>query len=258
MLLETRGISFVKSARLGAGVTHAFLARTGGVSPPPYASLNLSVKGGDTPGNVAENRLRVEDAFGIPEGSITTVRQVHGDRVFIPGDPPPKDSDGCPEADAVVTGKDAAVGVLTADCLPLLLHDPGAGVVAAVHAGWRGSALKVASRAVEVMTTRFGTNPADVLAAIGPHIGPCCYQVGGELPGEFEKAFADAGRFFTRRDGSLYLDLAAPNRASLTEAGLMEENISSAFICTSCRTDLFFSYRKEGATGRQLSFITAR
>jgi YfiH family protein len=170
------------------------------------------------------------------------------------------------------------LGVQTADCVPILLADLKRRAVAAVHAGWRGTLQRIVAKAIGKMQMQFGTKPADLLAAIGPSIGGCCYEVGTEVASEFRSQFANASEWFDEfRTGdepnplqwlnmappghqpppkSVLLDLRKANRAQLLDAGLRAQNIIVSDLCTACRRDLFFSYRKEaGTTGRLLSAI---
>jgi len=181
-------------------------------------------------------------------GEVYFLRQVHGRTVAQPPWPEP------PEADASLSSRAGELlAVETADCLPLLLVDPVRRLAAAAHAGWRGSAAGVATATVRSLVEH-GSEPRGLLAALGPRIGPCCYEVGPDV----EKAFGEAGAaFFLPGKGSRkHLDVAAANRAQLLAAGLRVENIDILDFCTRCREDLFFSYRRDGASaGRMISVI---
>ncbi|HRR42593.1 MAG TPA: peptidoglycan editing factor PgeF, partial [Syntrophales bacterium] len=162
--------------------------------------------------------------------------------------------------DAVLTARrGVALAVKTADCVPLLLVDREKQVVGVVHAGWRGTALGIAAKAVKTLKERFDSKPVDILAAIGPAVGACCYQVDGKVYDAFKKLSAVRERAFRACqdvEGRWMLDLESANIIQLVEAGIPRENIFSAALCTSCRRDLFFSHRAErGGTGRHLSFI---
>ena len=162
--------------------------------------------------------------------------------------------DGAPEADASVAARAGwLLGIKTADCLPVLLVDPGRRQVAAVHAGWRGTAAGVAARAVEALA-RLGSRPEDLLAALGPGIGPCCYEVGDEL----REAFGASGAAFFRPgpNGRPQLDVRAANVRQLLDAGLRPGALHHVGDCTRCRADLYHSYRRDGkAAGRMISFV---
>jgi YfiH family protein len=257
MLKSINGITHYSSTLLESttSVVHAFLGRTGGVSSGHLSSLNMGRRDEDAPGNIMENKRRVAEAFGIDAGKMFTVSQVHGDRVFIldRADLSPEEVK-TREADAIVTSINGiAIGVLTADCVPILLHDRKNGVIAAIHAGWKGTAQKIARKCVKTMQERFGTEPKHVTAAIGPAIGPCCYRVNDDVVA----AVGYTDRVAKPCEFHWKLDLQKANMLQLQEEGVVE--IDNSGICTSCRNDLFFSHRKEGGrTGRQLSFICMR
>lgn len=255
MLKTVNGITYYSSPKLEgvSGIVHAFLGRTGGVSSGHLASLNLGRREEDRAENLAENKKRVAEAFGTDEDKIFTVSQVHSDRIVIIDRTDTAPEDVKPfEADAIITDiKGISVGILTADCVPLLFLDSRNKVMAAVHAGWKGTASKIASKTVKMMIERFESRPQEIRAAIGPAIGACCYEVGQEVV----DAVGYRGNASVQREGKWYLDLPRANLLQLQEMGITDIDVSG--ICTSCRTDLFFSHRKEmGKTGRQLSFIS--
>jgi hypothetical protein len=181
-------------------------------------------------------------------GRLLLLKQVHGAAV---AEAP---WDGTPEADAAVaSGPGWLLGIQTADCLPVLLVDPGRGLVAAAHAGWRGTAAGVAARAVEALVAR-GSRPEDVVAALGPGIGACCYEVGDDV----RAAFGPAGTPFFRAGprGRPHLDVRAANVRQLLDAGLLPGSLHHVADCTRCRADLYHSYRRDGrAAGRMVSFV---
>jgi len=269
-------------------LVHGFSTRPGGVSElknsrlgrsKKEAVLNLGFADWDRRERVDTNRRRLQKALGHSDAGIVTLRQVHSDVLHvIRGGPLP----GEPNGDALVTqAQGLLLGIQTADCIPLLLVDPRHRAVAAVHAGWRGTVARIAEKTVGRMAMEFGTRPKDVLAALGPGIGRCCYEVGPDVVKEFAAQFSDAGEWFDGPFAMLasgedpnplawltmmppghqpppvrcHLDLHAANSAILTNAGLRRKNIFAADFCTSCRTDLFFSYRREGVTGRMMAVI---
>lgn len=223
----------------------AFSCRMGGVSPAPYGSLNLSFGVGDTDENVRENRQRLKAALGIPV--LASAKQVHGDRVWVIDAPLAQDTE---EAgyDALVTNQPGvALMVQQADCQAVLLHDSVRNVVAAIHAGWRGSVANIIAKTIHTMVERFGTNPADVVAGISPSLGPCCAEFinyRAELPAEFHGHQVTSNHF----------DFWAISRDQLVAAGVREEQIETARICTKCSPD-YFSFRRERVTGRFGSVI---
>jgi YfiH family protein len=232
-----------------AEFSHGFTTRDGGVSDPPYDSLNLGALVGDDPACVAENWRRLERASGL---AFARVQQVHGSRVVravAPG-APREEADGVM---SVTEGVAACVSV--ADCVPVLLADPETGAVAAVHAGWRGTLARAAAAAVAVLARDAGAARADLLAAIGPSIGPCCYVVSEDLMARFER---ELGSAVARRERTK-LDLWRANARVLVEAGVREDRIEIVGRCTSCDRALFFSHRRDaGRTGRQMAFIAPR
>jgi YfiH family protein len=216
------------------GVVHAVSSRAGGVSSARCASLNVSHTVGDAPENVEENLTRLAHACGTERERFFSPYQVHGRAVtMVDAETPPR-----PRCDVLVTeSTDRALLLRYADCTPVLLADTRTPVVAAVHAGWRGSAVRAAGAAVEALVER-GSRPEDLVAGIGPAIGACCYEVGQDVV----DAFADRPALF--QDGKL--DLWEANRQALLEAGVPAAQIEVAGICTQCESDRFFSHRANG------------
>lgn len=203
---------------------------------------------------------KVTAALGIAPGRLLRLRQVHGAHVIGASGPLLENArdDGWPEADAAISN-DPTIGlaVRAADCVPLLLADRRTGAVAAVHAGWRGTAAGAALTAVAALARTYGVLPADLIAAIGPSIGPCCYIVGPELTEKFA-GHPDAPAWFVR-DQSLHLDLWRATRDQLTRAGLATDNIHACELCTATYVELFCSFREEGdAVGRMVGAIRTR
>jgi YfiH family protein len=226
---------------------HGFSTRRGGTSPAPWDSLNLGGAVGDDPARVAANWRLLEASTGL---AFARVRQVHGARVVdAPGPTPP-----CEEADAVISRRaGVAACVAVADCVPVLLADPATGAVAAVHAGWRGTVDRAVAAAVGALAAA-GSRPQRLLAAIGPSIGPCCYEVSADLARRFEEAFG-AG-VVDRRRPTPHLDLWEANVRALGAAGVPPDRIERLGRCTACEARLFFSHRRDaGATGRQVAWI---
>ena len=245
------------TALTGGRARFSFLGRGGGTSPVPFDSLNMSFDVGDETENVNKNYERMQAVFGLRSVRPITVKQVHGRDVFIAGHAPPPA--GVVEADAVLTDTPGLpVGVLTADCLPILLFDPVKNAAAAVHAGWRGTVKGVAMEAVFHMEHEFSCKAQDICAAFGPYIAPCCYRVGEEVIAAYKKSFGTSPKGFVYgEDGDkLWFDLARANREVLKSAGVDEKKMVFDFACTSCESSRLFSHRKAGGlTGRQLSFI---
>ena len=203
---------------------------------------------------------RVAVAAGVPPDRLVRLRQVHGAAVFVADGRTGAD---WPQADVVLAGNgDVVVAVQVADCAPVLLATASGEVVGAAHAGWRGTAADVSGIAVRAMTDRFGIDTASLSAAIGPAIGPCCYEVGEELIIAFaERGWGEAERhkWFLRRDGRLFLDVWQANADQLQKAGIPRHQVHVSRLCTACHPEWFYSYRREGAgTGRLAAFIRPR
>jgi YfiH family protein len=196
------------------------------------------------------------EALGVAPERLLTLRQVHGAEVLI-FDDNTKAALTLPQPyDAVITHKKrVALGIWTADCLPILMIDRSKKVIAAIHAGWRGIWHGVIERTVSEMEKAFESAPADILVGIGPGIGPCCYEVKEDVASLFQNSHDAAHRFIREREGRTYLDLSRAARLELTKAGIPPANIEAIPLCTACRADLFFSFRRDKKPGRQVSFI---
>ena len=251
-----------------AGFANGFSTRGGGVSSMPENSLNLAGFNEDTAENILENRRRFLKLFS-GQWALAGCWQVHGSDVRVvqtlsEAKPATDEHGDTIYCDAIVSDATGVLaGVKTADCVPILMGDPETGAFAAVHAGWRGVVAGVVTRALARMVSDYKTKPADIVVAIGPAAGACCYEVGSEVIEAFADRFAPSASLFkpTRPDYAC-VDLIKANRAQLTAVGVNEEKISSAPLCTMCRTDLFFSYRREknlyGKVGRLMSVIGRR
>jgi len=245
------------------GFANAFPVREGGVSPFPEGSLNLAGFDQDSAENIGENRRRLVSALG-GEWRLAACWQVHGADVRVVRGPEDRESEQS-RCDALATDEPGVlVGVKTADCVPVLLGDPVTGACAAVHAGWRGTLAGIVGRALARMAEEFGTRAADVRAAIGPAALGCCYEVGPEIVAAFREKFPYADSLFTpTRDGRALADLHRANAEQLARAGVLPERVHALPLCTICRADLFFSYRREKKrpdvrTGRHLSVVGLR
>ena len=275
------GLCVLQAARLAKirWLVHGFSTRPGGVSDLGGEKvLNLGFAEWDTKESVFENRRRFLAALAADDMALCGLSQIHSDVVHVFEAPPA----GPCRGDASITNRPGVLlAVQTADCVPILLADPKNRAIAAVHAGWRGTLQRIISKAIGKMQMEFATKPASVLAAIGPSIGGCCYEVGTDVASEFRSQFSKASEWFDElRTGdepnplqwlnmappghqpspkSVLLDLGKANRAQLLEAGLLAPNISVSHLCTACRSDLLFSYRKDsGTTGRLMSVIGLR
>jgi YfiH family protein len=282
---------------------HAFSTRCGGVSEGPAAGLNLGFVGADGRANVEENRRSFFAALGAEGYSLAALRQGHSTHIYQvvrrasgelecrpAGFPAPSPTGHLlPVGDALLTNEPGILlTVRTADCLPILVLDPRRHAVAAIHAGWRSALGRIIEKTVGVMRAVFGSDPQHLLAALGPSIRACCYEVGEEVVAAFCGRFAEGERFFrqesrknaaaglatrhaqrflsaqppgrsARPAPTAHLDLVAVAQDQLCRAGLRPCQVQVARFCTACRTDLFFSHRKEGKnTGRTMAVIGIR
>ncbi len=230
------------------GVFHAFTTRKRGLG-----SRNNGIK-------QASDWHPMAEAFGVKPDRVITVNQVHGENIVRIGEQGLIDGKIDPrtvEADAMITNaRGIAIGVETADCVPILLFDPAAPAVAAVHAGWRSTVKKIVQKAVGRMRDEFGSDPTKMSAAIGPAIGPECYEVDEPVMTSVRNSFSFWKDIATSKGNDRWnLDLVKANVLELKQIGLSETEIHSLGLCTSCRKDLFYSFRAEGRTGRMLSLI---
>jgi YfiH family protein len=243
------------------GVRHGFTSRSGGASRGAFSSLNFSSREGDVPARVTENWGRLETAASLPARGWALLSQVHGARVerVVAGGPACHHRRNHAEADGLATrAKGVVLGVLTADCLPVVLAVPGGGAVAIAHAGWRGTLEGVVQQTVRELCDLAGAVPHEILAAIGPSIGRCCLQVGREVHAAFHERWGAAhARRILEKSDPWRLDLPTANLIQLREIGVRTSNVAFVQHCTCCRKDLFFSYRRDGRTGRMLNFVTA-
>ena len=262
-MLETRHRSmstfrFQNLSKQG-GVDHFVSTRVGGLSSPPYESLNIGFHVGDTPETVLSNRARLAESVGIPLSDFVVAKQVHSGTVTIVTDG--MRGYGAMDLDTAIEETDATVTdvphlcltVLMADCVPVLFFDPRKRVVAAVHAGWRGTVKLAAQNTVNSLREKFSCDPADILVGIGPSIGPCHYEVGPEVISEVEETFGSTDGYINGEsaDGKGYFDLWEANKRQIIETGIPGQNIEVAQICTYCNPHLFFSERhQKGRTGR--------
>jgi len=227
---------------------HGVTTRQGGVSAPPFDSLNMARHVGDTDRRVAVNRQRVWSRF---KGSDPVcLHQVHGNSVAVLDDTATKGAVPlAAEADAMVTDRPGQLlTILVADCQAVMLFDPSRAVIANIHSGWRGSIANIIGRTVAVMRDRFGCDPAGIHAGIGPSLGPCCAEFvhyEDEIPASL----------WSYRVSENHFDFWAISRDQLVGAGLPEDHIEAARLCTHCRSDLFFSYRASRRTGRMAAVI---
>jgi YfiH family protein len=239
--------AFKKYPHLG----HAIFTRRGGVSREPFATLNLSLSVGDDPPAVAYNFERACQVLNTTPGQTVSCHLIHSADVLVITKTNQQQVMG--RADGLIT---AEAGIYLAmrfgDCTPLIFFDPVRGAIGLTHAGWRGTIKNAAGATVKQMVGHLGCAAQDIIAVIGPAIGPCCYEVGPEVMAAAARAFPDAESLFERRNGRTnraYFDMWAANRRQLAASGVKQ--IIQSGLCTACRTDLFFSHRAEqGRTGR--------
>lgn len=244
------------------GFINAFSTRLGGVSALPSNALNLAYFKGDQTENVAENRRRFQTAIGAERARIVTARQTHSiERAAIQREDQTRGPQ--PDCDAMITRMTGVLlAVQTADCLPVLIGDPKTGTMAAIHAGWRGTAGRITERTVADLMLVHGVNPRDCIAALGPAACAECYEVGEDVIERYKKEFGYWRNLLVnfKQDGKAHLDIRAANVQQLSFCGFSEDRIYVSDYCTMHQNDLFFSYRREGkgqpsSVGRLLSVI---
>lgn len=243
------------------GVRHGFSTRLGGISPPPWDSLNLGVGRGDDMENVRENYRRFCAAVGTDVTRCVLSKQVHGANVRLVtaedcGKGLWRDRDYASADGLICNQPDIPLVVFSADCNVILLYDPSAGAIGAVHAGWRGTAQGIVKAAVESMAAQLGAQPSQIRAAIGPAIGPCCFETDGDVPKALRETLGEAAEPYMAWNGKKWhVDLRAVNALWLRRSGV--EQIDICDHCTACRTDLYWSHRKVGgARGAQIAMIS--
>ena len=240
---------------------HCFTTRLGGVSTGIFDSLNLACHRGDDAENVEKNFRILGSVLGFDPNKVILTRQTHSDilRVVTDRDHLGLDHHAYPECDGLITNTPGlALVVFTADCTPILLHDPVTGAVGAVHAGWRGTAADIAGKAVRAMVSAFGCDPAHIRAAIGPNIGSCCFVTDADVPDAMVQALADAALPHIRSIGNkYYVNLKALNAQFLKNAGVSQIEISTS--CTVCQSHRFWSHRvTKGNRGSQGAIIVCK
>lgn len=233
----------------GLPVVHGAFTRLGGYSRPPFADLNVGGHVGDDPAAVAANHRAIYAALGVDPARVVSARQVHGDRVARVD---AADVGRTLEAtDALITDTPGILLLLRfADCVPVWLYDPRHHAVGLAHAGWQGTARCIAAKTACAMGEAFGSRPEEIVAGIGPAIGPCCYEVGADVIEALRVVVADVDALLSDRStDTARLDLWQANAVQLGAVGV--SHIETAGLCTSCHVDAFYSHRREeGRTGR--------
>lgn len=234
----------------GCPVTHAIFSRRGGVSPPPWDSLNVGALVGDNQIKVESNRIRAFQALGRHPNTMFDVWQIHSTEVVF-ADAPRSPEMPHSRADIILTDKpEVTLFMRFADCVPIMLFDPVCGVVGIVHAGWRGTVNRVASIAIKAMNEKYGSIPSDIIVGLGPSVGVDHYEVGPDVLSLVEITLGDnANEVINYENGAYYFDLWGANRMLLEQEGVQKIEISG--ICTACQMDDWYSHRGEkGRTGR--------
>jgi len=257
------GVVYFQSDGITAagGAAHGFSTRLGGVSEGMWESLNLGVGRGDDPDRVRENYRRFFAAAGVEPGKLAVTNQVHGAAVRtvttadVKADPcgkPPYEADGL-----MTDLPGVALVVYSADCIPILFYDPVRRVVAAVHAGWRGTAAGIATAAVQRMEAVYGCGRGDILAAIGPGIGPDCFETHEDVPNAMTAALSTAvlQHIRIKENGKFAVDLKRINAMRLEQAGLDPAHIAVSDICTACHPDKFWSHRSLGTSRGSMAAV---
>ncbi len=237
-------------------LSHFITTRKGGVSQPPYHQLNLGRHIADHPEHVLANRALLAEVTGIAAGKFLYASQVHSGDVKVIDEAAIHSGvlSQSPRTDATITALPGiCLMVMVADCVPLILFDPVKRISAVIHAGWRGTVQHITTNTIRTMVDRFGSNPADIIAGIGPSIGPCCYEVGGEVREFVQTSFGTTEGYLVRQIDSPkpHFDLWYANHKQLTDNGIKPGNIETSGLCTRCHPETFYSSRASGGvTGR--------
>ena len=235
---------------------------SGVVHATTRGDLNMALSVGPDIGRTAERRRLLCDTLGVPFDRLTSGQQVHGTRIAtVTGETIGRGRDRStpriPDTDGLITNeRDVPLMVLGADCALIAVYDPVRRAIGVAHAGWRGTAAGMPIALVSRLTTVYGSRPCDLLAAVSPCAGACCYQVGADVLAAFRRGGGDADAAFSRRNGAWFLDLAAAIERQFSSAGLSPERIERAGVCTICNHD-YFSFRRQGRSAGQSALIVA-
>lgn len=248
--IEQEKLLYLSSSLLqkNENIKHFFSARKGGVSKNNYNSLNLGIFIEEDKANVIKNFELIGNAANMNLNNMVYLKQVHSNHFYVVNENNFKEVTG-KSGDALITCcKNIAIGIFTADCVPILINDIENGIIAAVHAGWKGTYSKIVSNVVRYMIDSMNSKPQNLCAAIGPSIGECCFEVNDEV--------ADKFTYKKNYGVKWHVDLVQENITQMLSCGLSRENIDAGNLCTKCNEELFFSYRRDHSiTGRQGSFI---
>lgn len=258
-LVRQGKLSYLQPAGLKGGLVAGFSTRNGGVSRAPYNSLNLGLNTEDLQASVDGNRSTFARSFDLQPHQLLTVKQVHGKDLLVIDEPNLDLTHFLSiEVDAIATNQpEIMIGVLVADCFPVLIWDQAETAIAAVHVGWRGAAGGILKKTVEALRDHFGCQASDLRAAVGPGIGAHKYEVDRPVRDAFRQGTGFWKEIATEVTlGHWQLDISLSCRLQLEQAGLSVQNVEQATECTCCHPESFFSYRRDnGKTGRQLGFI---
>ena len=251
---ERHGVSFYTcSDPAWAGAAHGFSTRLGGVSPAPMDSLNLGANRGDDPANVRENFSRFCAAIGTDPNALVKNHQIHSNQVRPVTRADVMDCPEAPgvyEADGLITVESrVCLTIFSGDCIPILFYDPVRRCIAAAHAGWRGTATGIAARAAEAMVRDYGCKVENILAAIGPGIGPCCFETHADVPEGLRTSLGPDVEPLIRplsKEGKFSVDLKGANAYVLQKIGLLPNHIAVCSACTACDLNTFWSHRVQG------------
>lgn len=250
LLKSTNGIDFFVSSNIEKldFIKHFFSTRVGGVSTEEYSSLNLGIYTADNEENIKRNFKGLLEASGFNSKKIFHLRQIHGNDFCVVNNNNIDELNGS-EGDAIITSTPGiAIGVLTADCVPILVIDTKNKIVSAIHAGWKGTSKLIVEKVLEHMINKMGSDPKDIVGAIGPSIGACCFEVGEEVSHKFSNRII--------RNNKYFVDLKKENLVQMVRCGVDQNNIVISEFCTKCNKDLFYSYRRDNSlTGRLGAFI---
>lgn len=226
-------------------LTHGIFTRVGGVSDQSFSSLNVGGTTGDSPVNIIDNRNRIFGAFDKPYSSIYDVWQVHSDKAVY-ANTPRKEGEPHIKADAIITDtNNVSLFMQFADCVPILIYDPQKNVCGIAHAGWQGTVKRIVQKTIQLMITKFGSDPNQILAGVGPSIGPDHYEIGKDVLKQVEENLEEfSNEIVLQRNQKIYLDLWSANKLLLLQSGVTQ--IETADICTACNLSDWYSYRMEG------------
>jgi len=253
---SNKGISYYTFSTLDDyNIVHGVFMRYGGISPTPWASLNMATSVGDSKESIIENRRRITNCMSLKEDSIYDVWQVHSNRVVF-ADYPRKPDQPHEKADAIITNSPGVtIMMLFADCVPIMMYDPKNNVAAITHAGWQGTVNHIVGKTVISMREKYACSPEDIVACIGPSICVDHYEIGKEVAEEVERSFVKTQQILIEKEEKTYMDLQNANRIVLQNNGV--KRIQNSNICTACNISDWYSHRAEnGQTGRFAAIIT--